>query len=288
MFVSTSASRTALRISASLIACLALVALVGCAGEAPEATPDVAAPAADGSMTVGGLTLTPLPDSPKFADAKVELHGIEPGQNLEEGTIGMHFGVEGYELGIQTSDAADKGLANSAQGQHIHLILNNGPYSAHYDGAVETDLSPGYYVMLAFLSRSYHESLKNPGAAVLTDFTVGGAQSADVDLSAPHLFYSRPKGTYGAGDIDPLMLDFYLVNTDLSADGNRVRATINGNEFVLTDWVPYQISGLEPGVTTIQLELLDAQGNLVPGQFNRVTRTVTLEGPEPATEATEG
>lgn len=264
-----------------LLAVLLPLLFLGCAPaeEAPSEAPAAEAmPTAGGAvLSAGGLTLTPMPDSPTFPDASVELHGIEQGANLEPGTTSMHFGVSNYELGVQTSDAASKGIANSADGQHIHLILNNGPYSAHYEESVETELTPGYYVLLAFLSRSYHESLKNPGASVLVDFTVGGEPAADVDFSAPHLFYSRPKGTYSGADIERLMLDFYLFNTELAADGNKVRATINGNEFLLTEWVPYLIEGLEPGTVTIQLELIDAEGNQIPGPFNRVTRTVTLE-----------
>ena len=265
---------------ATLLVVAAGTSLIGCApADEPAETAEVASDAAspDGTLSAGGLTLTPMPDSPAFADATLELHGIEQGADLAPGTTSMHFGVANYELGVQTSDAATKGIANSGDGQHIHLILNNGPHSAHYEESVETELTPGYYVLLAFLSRSYHESVKSPGAVVLTDFTVGGEPSAEVDFTQPHLFYSRPKGSYVGSDIERLMLDFYLVNVDLSADGYKVRATVNGNEFMLTDWVPYLIEGLTPGSVTIQLELIDAEGNWVEGPFNSVTRTVTLE-----------
>ncbi len=136
--------------------------------------------------------------------------------------------------------------------------------------------------MLAFLSRSYHESVKEPSAFVVRQFTVGDGRAEPVDLDAPHLFYSRPKGTYVGDDARRLMLDFFLVNTTLSEDGNRVRATVNGTEFVFTDWTPYVIEGLPMGEVEITLELLDASGEAVPGRFNSVTRTVTLA---PADEA---
>ncbi len=139
--------------------------------------------------------------------------------------------------------------------------------------------------MLAFLSRSYHESLKNPGAAVARHFTVGDAEAKEVDLNAPHLFYSRPKGTYAGADTERLMIDFYLLNTGLAPDGNRVRATINGTELVFSEWYPYVVEGLPLGEVEITLELIDGDGNPVPGPFNSVTRTVTLEGGDEGNEA---
>ena len=54
----------------------------------------------------------------------------------------------------------------------------------------------------------------------------------------------------------------------------------NGTEFIFTEWVPYLVEGLAPGQVDISLELQDAQGNFIPGPFNSVTRTVTLEAPE--------
>ena len=50
------------------------------------------------------------------------------------------------------------------------------PYSAHYDAKVDKELKEGNYALLAFLSRSYHESLKHADAAILTNFTVGDPQ----------------------------------------------------------------------------------------------------------------
>lgn len=230
----------------------------------------------------GGLTVHALLDSPEFPGAGLALVSPEGDSTIAAGSVPFDFEVTGYDLGVQTSDAATKGIANSADGQHIHLILNNDPYSAHYEADFAKDLAPGHYVALAFLSRSYHESVKSPGAGLVTQFTVGDGDHEPADLSAPHLFYSRPKGTYAGADTEKLMLDFYLVNTELAPDGNKVRATINGNEFVFSEWIPYVIEGLPMGEVEITLELIDAGGAPVPGPFNSVTRTVTLE---PATDS---
>ena len=177
-----------------------------------------------------------------------------------------------YELGIQTLKEFDYQLANSAKGQHIHFIVNNGPYSAHYEDNFTKNLEKENNVILAFLSRSYHESVKNLNAYVLTQ--TGNEQ---IDLDDKFLFYSRPKGTYKGIETEKLLLDFYLVNTKLSSNGNKVRATIQETEFIIEEWAPYYIEGLPKGEIKIKLELIDASGNLIDSPFNPSNRTVILE-----------
>jgi len=180
--------------------------------------------------------------------------------------------VSDYKLGIQTLKDFSYKLANSGKGQHIHFIVNNGPYSAHYDNIFRKKLKDSSNVILAFLSRSYHESVKNKNAFVLTQ--VGENK---IDLNNEFLFYSRPKGTYKGDDTEKLLLDFYLVNTEISANGNKVRATIQDKEFIIDEWAPYYIEGLSKGKVKIKLELIDSSGRLIDTYFNPSERTVILE-----------
>ena len=180
-------------------------------------------------------------------------------------------------MGAQTSNAKENGLANSGKGQHIHFILNNGPYSAHYESNFDKVLDPGNNVILSFLSRSYHESLKNAEAFSLIQLNPNEQEDDSIDLSSPLMFYSRPKGTYEGDDTKKLLLDFYLINTEISPDGNKVRVTINEEEFILDDWTPYYIEGLSLGEVTVKLELLDSSGNLIDAPFNPVERKVILK-----------
>ncbi len=222
------------------------------------------------------ITLSKV-SSPEFPDSGMELVSPEESADLDA-QVSFDYEIKNYQLGAQTLDADVKRCANSAKGQHIHLILNNQPYTAHYEPGFEMELDPGHYVALSFISRSYHESLKHYGAYNLRQFTVGSpGEYQEADLTAPHMFYSRPKGTYVGADTERILLDFYLVNTDLAPDGNKVKATINGEEFLLDQWAPMFIEGLPMGANTIKLELLDAQGNAVPGPFNTVERTIELE-----------
>ena len=151
------------------------------------------------------------------------------------GEVNFSFTVNDYELGAQTAGPNAEMLANSGKGQHIHFILNNQPYSAHYEPAFTKEIPDGVHHLVAFLSRSYHESVKNANSVVVKKLEVGAnaTDSLGLDMEAPTLIYSRPKGTYAGADAKNLLLDFFVLNTTLSADGNKVKATINGEEFMI-------------------------------------------------------
>ena len=213
------------------------------------------------------ISLTKLQGSPDYDEAKLTLNGFDESNNQ------FNFEVDNYELGIQTDNKFKFKLANSAKGQHIHFIENNGPYSAHYTNKFQKKLKDGNNVILAFLSRSHHESVKNPNAYVFTQIGEG----EKIDLEKQYLFYSRPKGTYTGEDTEKLLLDFYLVNTSLSPDGNKVRVTIQDSEFLIYEWAPYIIGGLPKGEITIKLELLNSTGRLIETPFNPSLRKITLK-----------
>jgi len=223
-----------------------------------------------------GIKLVAMDSIPDFPDAKLEQ--VSPKENAKVNSpVNFKYTLTNYQLGDQTSKDGCTNCANSDKGQHIHLILNNNPYIAVYDTEHKEKLGPGHYVELSFLSRSYHISVKNPDAYVLREFTVGNpeAKSVEFDKNAPQMFYSRPKGSYTTEEGN-VILDFFLVNTKLSPDGNKVRATINGNSFIITHWRPYVIEGLQEGETTVKLELLDNTGALVKSPFNPVERKITI------------
>ncbi|OWY22899.1 hypothetical protein BVG80_09840 [Sphingobacteriales bacterium TSM_CSM] len=238
------------------------------------------------AMTNNGITLTPVTNSPEFADARLQLKAPADKAMLKDTTVKFDFDVENYQLGSQTPDAAQKMCANSDKGQHLHIILNNEPYLAYYESEFTKGLPEGNYTLLSFLSRSYHESLKHKGAATISTFTVGKPKTkSDFDVNGQHLFYSRPKGEYiGEANIKKILLDFYLLNCNLAPDGNKVLAKINNSTFSLTKWQPYFIEGLPEGETTISLQLTDKDGKAVPGPYNSVTRTIKLHKDEPVIE----
>ena len=214
------------------------------------------------------ITITKVDGSAPYSNSSISLNNLK----IDDDNFTFSFDVINYELGIQSLKDFDYTLANSNKGQHIHFIVNNGPYSAHYQQNITKKLDKGNNVILAFLSRSYHESVKNPNAFILTQ-----TGNDKINLNNEFLFYSRPKGTYKGVDTEKLLLDFYLVNTNISPDGNKVRATIQDTEFIIDEWAPYYIEGLPKGEIIVKLELIDSNGNLIDTPFNPSTRTVMLE-----------
>ncbi len=215
-------------------------------------------------------SLEPFSESTDYPDAAIESVSFQNGQ--------FDFQINNYELAVQTPDAEQKMCANSAKGQHIHVIVDKQPYTAHYEADFEYEIEDGEHYLLSFLSRSYHESLKRQDAHWAKKIMVeNNSFSSTEDISGPMMFYSRPKGTYvGSSETEKVMLDFYLINADLG-EQYKVKASINGEEHMIDTWQPYYISGLPIGENTIELTLLDAEGNPADIPLNPVSRTFTLK-----------
>ena len=220
------------------------------------------------SKTNQKITISKLKGSPSYSNSKITSVNL----NKVENEFKFSFELENYELGIQTETEFDYHLANSEKGQHIHFIINNEPYSAHYSETFSKKIDEGNNLILAFLSRSHHESVKNQDAFIMTQIS-----DEPINLNNEFLFYSRPKGIYKGKDTEKVLLDFYLVNTEISNNGNKIRATIDDTVFLIDEWVPYYIEGLANGETQIKLELIDSNGNLIDTPFNPSIKTVTIE-----------
>jgi hypothetical protein len=214
--------------------------------------------------------LTPFGRSEAYPDAKLSNMTYQNGR--------FSFDVSGskYKLGEQTPDAAAKMCANSAEGQHIHLIVGFQPYVAQYVPSFEHAVKDGQHNILAFLSRSYHESIKTKDAYIAKKVTVsGGNITQESDITEPSIFYSRPKGTYVGDDTKKVMLDFYVLNADIGKD-YLVKVQINGEVTLLDEWQPYYIEGLPYGQNSIGLALVYKDGTPVPGSQTSTLQTVTL------------
>lgn len=223
-------------------------------------------PAADGKK----YKLTPVNSGVQYPDAKISYNYFSDGQ--------FGFNVENYQLGAQTPDANSLMCANSAKGQHIHLIFDDAPYSAQYSNVFNFNKEDGRYYMLAFLGKSYHESIKTPNAFVVKRVSVrDNSIYARSDIKDPVLFYSRPKGTYVGKDTEKVMLDFYLHNCDLEGQAYKVLAEINGEQHLISKWQSYYIEGLPYGENVIKLTLVFNSGEVVPTKLNPVTRKIVLK-----------
>lgn len=195
------------------------------------------------------------------------------------------------------------GKDESGMGNHVHVILDNQPYAAHYmwdEGFELRNVTDGEHTLRMFPSRPWHQSYKNEGAFRMIRFTVknGGADetkpttddkgntmadpkaeekqaegveveestAGNVDPAKPLLTYSRPKGDYKGEDAEAIMVDFWLSNAQLTGDGGkyRIRCTINDDEpFLIETWAPLWLAGWKNGKNVVKLELIDGSGNPV-------------------------
>lgn len=247
--------------------------LVSCKSD--KSTTEEKTPSAETTVaeTTKKYTLTPFTPSKSFENAMLN------GMKYSDGEFDFDVADGDYKLGQQTDDADSKMCANSGKGQHIHLIIDNAPYAAKYTNKFEYDVADGEHHVLAFLSRSYHESIKTDGAHIAKKVTVTDKGITEASpITEPMLFYSRPKGTYsGSKDTEKVMLDFFPVNADIGTT-HKVIANINGEEHVISKWQPYYISGLPMGENTVSLALVDKDGNKIVAPHNPVKRTFTLRG----------
>ena len=207
---------------------------------------------------------------------QVKILSPQPDQILSDTTVAVRLQVQDLPI----FQDPDLGL-----GPHLHLFLDNEPYRAVYDTdkpIILEDLEPGTHTLRAFTSRPWHESFKNDGAYAQTTFHILTKTANAPDPAKPLLTYSRPQGTYGA---EPIMLDFYLTNAPLHAIAQanpndtisdwRIRATINGQSFLIDNWQPLYLKGFEKGKNWIKLELLDQEGNPIDNGFNTTARVIT-------------
>ena len=265
-------------LSSSFVLLFGLLLLVGCGngedgGDDVQTEDDVQIEKGERSSTIEG--------------AAARITAPTDSAIVDSASVDVTIEAENFETGVQTETDRAEEIANSGNGQHFHVILDNEPYKANYEAGTPFDLgdlAPGAHTVVAFPSRSYHESVKGREAHDLVNFYVQ-EESGEVMLGNrdPAIVYSRPKGTYSGADAERIMLDFYLHNVELGDDGYKARYTISddgGAEVAtttLTEWTPAFVTGLSSGSYEVNLQLIGDDGEVVPGPFNDTTREITVE-----------
>lgn len=208
----------------------------------------------------------------------------------------VQFRIDGYALGAASSFERASEIVKTDMGQTVHVVIDNHPYFPINEPAIDPFDESGYYydtsykfeipfhlnsgmhTIRMFPARSFGESLKGENTFAALSFYVGKEQNnPGMDLSQPYLTYNEPSNWMPLTSDKPILLDFYISNAELSPDGYKVRLTIDGKvNQTLTSWQPYYIYGLKKGRHTIRLEFLDSENKLVPGLFNDVKQTITV------------
>ncbi|MBL7960931.1 hypothetical protein JNL27_11905 [bacterium] len=255
---------------------LSLAAFISCGTKKTE-------PKKEESQKLTEIKITPGERTDEKETPTVKITYPKNGEIIKDKRLGVKLDVTGYDLGKQTETVRAKEIANSSQGQHIHIILDNKAYEACYEVGkpfeIPGELSPGVHTLRVFPSRSYHESLKGAqGWDAITFYAEKKEGDAPVDFKKPLLTYSRPKGTYKGVEGKSIMVDFWVSGCALSSDGYKVKLTINGqHETMFTEWKPYFVTGLSPGKYTFALELVDKDGKPAEGSYNKTEREITIE-----------
>jgi len=245
------------------------------------------------------VRVVPIKPTPEANTITTKIIFPRPYENKRKTPVNVQLRVEGFPLGVITQNDRAKEIYNDPEGQAIHVIIDNHPYliynqsfedsfdenREYYDKIVTFHipftLKPGMHTIRAFPARSYGESLKGNGPFSAEIFYFQDRKKADsinIDLQKPYLTYNEPQGRYPADKGDPILLDFLLSNCDLSSDGFKVRLSIDGDVIQeLTEYTPYYLYGLSAGKHHVKLELLDKDGDLVPGFFNITEREVIID-----------
>jgi hypothetical protein len=212
--------------------------------------------------------------------------------------VWVQFRIEGFSLGADSSQfaRADQ-VARTDMGQTVHVVVDNAPYFAinepalnpfneagyfyvtNYKFEMPSSLKEGMHTIRMFPARSFGESLKGDNTFAMVVFYLGDMESEEkgkIDFSKPFLTYNEPSDQMELMENQPVLLDFLISNCELSPDGYKVRLTIDGRvNRTLSSWEPYYIYGLSKGKHKIRLELMEGSTRVL-GPFNDVERTITI------------
>ncbi len=243
----------------------------------------------------GEVRVVPVENTPEPDSVEIRIAYPRAGEVENDNPIRVQLRVETYPLGIYSDFPRGREIQDTKEGQSVHLIIDGKSYISvneaidemseteeiDYDQTINMKLPyklhPGEHVLRTFPVRSFGECLKGPGVFQAASFFVGQTTPAlSVDLSKPYLTYNQPQGEFDSKK--PILLDFFLCNTQLSKDGYKVRVTIDGSDKrIVTEWSPHYIYGLHKGSHTFKLELLDPSGKVVPPLFDDLQKTIIMK-----------
>ena len=247
---------------------IAITLIVGCDFDTKkttekvlDGTENVAANNASGTEIIynNGITLTEV----KQESIEVNLKLVAPNlqSTIAEGKVNFSFDATGITVGENGS---------------INFSLNNASVKSYTSNSFDRNLPEGDFIFTSFLVDENGLSIKNKNAIILSPIKVGNYPAEDLgfEKDSSHILFNKPQGLYSENQ--KVILDFVLVNTELSEKGKRIKVLVNGTEFMLDNWKAYQIDGLPLGENVIRIDLVNDLG-AIPGPFNRgEERTITL------------
>lgn len=244
---------------------------------------------------IGEVRVVPVEPTPEPDHVKTHLVFPQADSIKNNTSDFIQIRLEAYALGYDSQIPRAREIRNSREGQALHILIDSKPFisvneaidelaepeSTDYDQTVQTripyKLKKGGHVLRIFPIRSFGESLKGPGCFTAAEFFIDEKEKTKYQeaLQKPYLTYNMPYGEFSHQQ--PVLLDFYVTNIQLSSDGYKVRVIIDGaDKRILTQWVPYYIYGLKSGSHTIKLELLDPSNKVLTPLFDNLSETIVI------------
>jgi hypothetical protein len=284
-----------------LASMLPLALTVACAGGndnlPPPPPPPPPAPAIASAAPAASASAAPAPETPPPPAVQLAQGDAAPDPAAPTPTVRILAPAKGQV--IAAAAAGDfqvkldiKNWKIAPGDAHVHLILDAKPYKPIFDPKAPVKLSDltggdplaeGQHILVAFPSRANHESVKTPNALSMVEFWVGKKGDKAQDTTKPMLVYSRPKGEYKADMANHVLIDFQLVNDKLAADKDHVHIAVTGPGIdgekaadATTFGPPFYLDNLQDGSYSVKLELLGADGKVLPGSWNSNSRSFSV------------
>ncbi len=243
------------------------------------------------------IQVIPVTRTPEPEAGGLYISYPQDGEMNNSNPVWIQIRLQGYALGTDSNFVRAREVGNKRQGQSLHVVIDNEPffpyaglsidpfdqegdyYDQTYKFKVPKGLKEGEHILRIFAARSYGEGLKGPRYFKDAYFYVGKKTPAySVNLDKPYLTYNEPSGMFRLKEGEPILLDFYVNNCELSEDGYKVRLTIDGgNKRFLTEWRPYYVYGLKSGTHKFKLELVNRKNKRVPGPFSSASHTIKVD-----------
>lgn len=211
------------------------------------------------SVIASGLTIVDYKPRKTFPEAGFEQLTPKHKAFLQPGEIKFSFNTEKFPF---------------VDGHSVRLAIENGTDKFVFDANKKITLPKGVFLCAAYLCDGRGVSLKNAHSTQLTQLNIGVDEKKEIDLKQPMIFLNLPIERETAN----ILVDFMLMNIDLSKKGNKVRLSIDDQtEMYLDSWRTLEIKGLAKGKHKILVELVNDKNLLYEGVYTHDEREFEIQ-----------
>jgi len=278
----------ALALTAGFSGCGSSGAPVSSPASKPTATASAAAPTATAAADNGPAFVTHV----DFLEAKLSAAPDKPirvdlDSPAQEQVVAAHF-AQDFKIRYSVSN-----FDKLPEGSYVQLVLDNVPFRPIKDlkepiklrDLVEGgQIAEGEHILAVYVARKNQEAVRSERGVGVSRFWVGKKNGDTWKPSKdPLLVVGSPSGTYEGAD--ELIADYYLINAGLGAKDYSLRVVLkgpgikdaDGDSRVVTDWVPLLVLSPGEGTYTLEVSLIDSQGQPARGPWSTVARKATIK-----------